>query len=380
MTWLEHHREAESLASRADMARHSGNVDQAKLLCGRAAEAEVRAIEALDPSKQRTLGITAVSAVALYYKAEQMKTAENTAYRLLALDHLPRFARTQLRDLLQTIWSDQFRMSATTSFASSQVNVEIMGDDILRGGAPVSTVFGRVKTVQSLLYRVAEFTRGVDHRRQGPPSQEIRAICRPWVFHAPAANYRFAVTIEDTTGQQDLFEDEQAGPSRIVDSFMSILRASVESPTEGLVAIVPAWDYRHTFLRLTHDLSPDRHHQLNVWSPRHTDHVLLDIHARKRVSGAMRDVIGEASAPHTVKGVLRAVHLDRGWLMVRDRRGRYTVNGVDDTVDDVIGAMVNREVIVNTSADGKGHLQYRGIETAETEPLSLFSARTEVSA
>lgn len=115
MTWLEHHREAESLASRADVARHSGNIDQAKLLCGRAAEAEVRAIEALEPSKQRTLGITAVSAVALYYKAEQMKMAENTAYRLLALDDLPGFARIQLRDLLQAIWGDQLRKSATAS-------------------------------------------------------------------------------------------------------------------------------------------------------------------------------------------------------------------------------------------------------------------------
>ena len=128
MTWLEHHREAESLASRADVARHSGNVDQAKLLCGRAAEAEVRAIEALDPSKQRTLGITAVSAVALFYKSEQMRTAENTAYRLLALDSLPGFARVQLCDLLQAIGGDQMtRTSATTSTVARSGQEETNG-------------------------------------------------------------------------------------------------------------------------------------------------------------------------------------------------------------------------------------------------------------
>ena len=105
MTWLEYHRQSETLASRADVARLSGNGDQARLLYGRAADVEVRALEALDPTKRRTLGITAVSAVALYYKAAQLRTAENTACRLLALDNLPRFARMQLRDLLQAIWT-----------------------------------------------------------------------------------------------------------------------------------------------------------------------------------------------------------------------------------------------------------------------------------
>ena len=105
MTWLEHHRQSERFASGADVARVKGESARAKHMYGKAADAEARALEALDPSKQRTFGITAVSTVALYYKAAQLTLAESTAHRLLALDNLPKFARLQLRDLLQAIWN-----------------------------------------------------------------------------------------------------------------------------------------------------------------------------------------------------------------------------------------------------------------------------------
>ena len=103
MTWLEHHRKSERFASSADVARFKSDPARARHLYGKAADAEVQAIEALDPSKQRTFGITAVSAVALYYKAAQLTLADNTAYRLLAMASLPKFARVQIRELLQTI-------------------------------------------------------------------------------------------------------------------------------------------------------------------------------------------------------------------------------------------------------------------------------------
>lgn len=107
MTWLEHHQQSEKLASGADVARFEGDGKLAKRLYGQAAEAEVRAIAALDPSKQRTLGITAVSAVALYYKAAQPQLAEKAAYRFLGLGNLPNFARMQLLELPHAIWTEQ---------------------------------------------------------------------------------------------------------------------------------------------------------------------------------------------------------------------------------------------------------------------------------
>lgn len=367
MTWLEHHQQSEKLASDADVARYKGDGKLAKRLYGKAAEAEVRAVDALDPSKQRTLGITAVSAVALYYKAQQPLLAEKAAYRFLGLDNLLNFARVQLRDLLHAIWAEQRNTSEVAERPSDQVNVAMSGDDILMGGAPIGAVARCVGVVQSLLYRVAEFIQDAEHRPAGRPSPEIRAACRPWILHVPASNYQFAVTIEDSIGQRDLFDD--SGPRRIVDNFIDILRASVDSPEEKLPLVVPSQEYQHTFLRLTHRLSPDEPHRLSVWSPRHPKHISLDHGTRARIKSAMNRPAKEPMAPQAVEGVLRAVDLDRGRLVVRDQHAKYKVEGVDETMDDVIGTMVNRQVIVQAESRAPSKLLYKTIVAAGSKEL-----------
>lgn len=364
MTWLEHHHQSEKLASSADVARFNGDGELAKRLYGKAAEAEVRAIDALDPSKVRTLGITAVSAVALYYKAAQLLLAESTAYRFLGLDNLPNFARLQLRDLLHAIWAEQRDVSEVAELPSDQLNVAMSGNDILMGVAPIGAVVRCVEAVQSLLYRVAEFIQGVDHRPTGRPSPAIRAACRPSILHVPASNYQFAVTIEDSIGQRELFDDR--GPHKIVDTAIDILRAGADSPEEELPMVVPADDYQHTFLQLTRDLSPNEPHRLSVWSPRHPKHISLDHTTRERARAAMSNTIQKPMGPRSLEGVLRAVDLDRGRIMVKDQHGKYKVDGIDDTLDDSIGAMVNRPVVVQAEASAT-KLIYKNIAAVDSK-------------
>ena len=69
MSWNEHHSESEKLASEAELVSRSGNRQEAEQLYAEAAAAEARALADLTPEKQRTIGITAISAVALWYKA-----------------------------------------------------------------------------------------------------------------------------------------------------------------------------------------------------------------------------------------------------------------------------------------------------------------------
>lgn len=378
MTWLEHHRQSEAFASGADVARLKGDTERARRLYGKAAEAEVRALDVLDPSKQRTLGITAVSAVALYYKAMEFRLAENTAYRLLNLDGLPNFARTQLRDLLQAVWTSQLDSSESATGFSDQVNIAMSGDDIVMGNAPIIAVAHCVTMVYSILYRVTELLQGLEHRTTGTPSPATRAACRPWISHIPTTDYQFAVSIDDSIGQRELFGE--SGPRKIVDSFISILQASVDSPEEKLPLVVPARDYQRTFLGLTRKmLSPDRSHRLSVWSPRHPEHISLDYRTRARVRAAMKNIAIEPTGPQTVQGRLRAVDLDRKYIVVRNRHGKYKVGGIDDTMDDVIGPMVNRQVTVEAESTTATKLSYKTIAVADSkesiaskETLDLF--------
>ena len=103
MSWITYHRASERLASEAQAASIRGRRAEALELYAQAADAEEKALYVLDSSKVRTIGITAVSAASLYYKAANLARAEELAGHWLELGALPNFAREQLRGLLQSI-------------------------------------------------------------------------------------------------------------------------------------------------------------------------------------------------------------------------------------------------------------------------------------
>lgn len=117
MSWIEHHENSERLASQAQVAAREGRRDDALTLYARATDAEDRALEDLDPSKTRTLGISAVSAASLHYKANRLDRAETVAFKWLGVGRLPAFAGDQLRILLRSIRIQRVRERAGAQFA-----------------------------------------------------------------------------------------------------------------------------------------------------------------------------------------------------------------------------------------------------------------------
>lgn len=107
MTWAEHHQRSEKLAARALVAMQSGQENPAWALYAQAAEEEELALNTLDPSKQRTLGITGVSAVALWYKSQRYREAERLAASLLKMKSMPRFAVDSLQNIIRDIKQKQ---------------------------------------------------------------------------------------------------------------------------------------------------------------------------------------------------------------------------------------------------------------------------------
>jgi hypothetical protein len=100
MTWAKHHSDSEGLAGRAESAVRSGCAEEARRLYALAADAEDRGLAALDGSKSKTIGVSAVSAAWLWYRAGLTERAEQSAQRSLTNAGLPEFARAQLRELL----------------------------------------------------------------------------------------------------------------------------------------------------------------------------------------------------------------------------------------------------------------------------------------
>ncbi|MEO6970903.1 MAG: hypothetical protein ABI217_08410 [Chthoniobacterales bacterium] len=139
MSWAENHRESERLAVAAETAARNGNIADAYALYVEAANAESAALAALDPSKSRTAGITAVSAVSLYYKGKAFEMAEAFGLRYMNEGSLARFARSQLRALLQSIWGEAAISAAGLKFSKHDVLISVKGGEVLKRGRPTGS-------------------------------------------------------------------------------------------------------------------------------------------------------------------------------------------------------------------------------------------------
>ena len=367
MSWREHHKQSEFLASQAQSLLRLGRHHEAYDLYSRAAKAEAQALNALDVSKTRTLGISAVSAVSLFYKATDFASAEKTAIQWLACESLPSFAADQLRILLQTVWSERVREQSETQFAPGEVVISVKGGEVVEGGAPLNLIVDKVQIVQTLFYRTAEFLSKLPHRTRGLPDKEIQDYCRPWLFQRAPGSYQFAVAVQESPFQKDWLKEDLPVARDVADCFLSILHNGIEDPVEGLSDLVPQPEYRSTFLKLTRNLAPNGKicGELEVQSADGSRVVKLDPEVRKNISEAVRTIASPDESPPTLqslKGILRAVDLDRDWLEVVSEDDKpHRVRSVGEQVDDVIGPLVNKPVIVHVQMEN-GVAKFKDIE------------------
>src|SRR5262245_34503815 len=103
MTWKDAHSRSEQLAAKAHQLARNGNRSAALKTFQDAAGAEEEALSYLTDSQPRTLGITSVSAVALWLKAREFVKAERLAHQLLMRLQDNGSAAASLRELLQSI-------------------------------------------------------------------------------------------------------------------------------------------------------------------------------------------------------------------------------------------------------------------------------------
>lgn len=371
MTWAELHSESEQLAIEAQLALRARNSEQAIELYKRAAEIEQQALEQLDLSKIRTRGITAVSAVALWFKASEYSLAEQLGYSMLADPHIPDFAREGLRNLVQAIWTESSKQKAGVKFVPGQVMVSVKGGEVVTGGAPLDLIVDKVQTIQSMFYRTIEFVNGVSHRRAGRPTKELQEACRPWLFQSAPGSYQFSVAIQKP--QQADFFKQDIEPERIAQHFLEIVSASSGDDTAELEKLVPDDTYRSTFLRLARNLTPTGKTKtfecIEFYGPGETRPVTLGVESRININQQLRKKPADQTTTDEVheelRGILRALHLDKDWLDVVVDGVSMHVDGLQDTVDDVIGPMVNRSVIVRTVRVSQKKRKFVDIELAD---------------
>lgn len=367
MSWVDFHKASEVAAIGAEEALREGNAARSVILYAEAAEHEQRALEVVEAGKARTRGITAVSAVSLWYKAAAYERAEQLAYSVLGDLSVPEFARTDLRNLVQAIWTETSKKTANVNFLPGQVFVSVKGGEVITGGAPLDLIVEKVQTIQALFYRTIEFIKQMPLRTRGGPVREIQESCRPWLFQAAPGSYQFSVAIQEPK-QLDFFRQD-ARPDLVARQFLEILKASASDDREQLETVVPKVEYRNVFLKLCRNLAPTgkTFDSLELRTATGDSSIALTPEARSTINQSLRKnlpvgVLDSADVVEEFVGILRAVDLEKDFLVVIADGPPVRVTGLEDAMDDVIGPMVNKPVKVRVVRGIKGSLRFRDIE------------------
>ncbi|WP_235375827.1 hypothetical protein [Burkholderia thailandensis] len=210
--------------------------------------------------------------------------------------------------------------------------------------------------------------KNMPHRSRGGPQRSIQDACRPWLFQAPPGSYQFSVAIQEPA-QKDFF-DESIRPDEVALHFLALLKASSLDEREALEKLIPDREYRSTFLKLIRNLAPTgkSFERLEIKAAGESGGVVLAPENRVLINQSLREQTppvssrGEAT---TVVGTLRAVHLDKDWLDLNMSGKSIHIDGVKDSIDDIIGPMMNKQVVVHVLKLPKGKLKFVDIELEE---------------
>lgn len=378
MSWALFHTESERLAAAAEVASRSGQHEDATRLYREAAKAEENALQALEPAKERTRGITAISAASLHYKASDFETAESLALRYLATAQLPPFAVLELQSLLKTLWSEIEIAAAGLSFSKQDIFVSVRGGEVFTGGAPLDLIVRKIEEIRAFYYRTVEWVLGLPVRMRGAPSHDIQELFRPWLLHAPPGSYQFAVRLQSPPQLEFGFlRPELPQVEEIMQKFIQIVRQSASDPKHGLEVLVPDEGYRGVFMKLARSLAPTgkSYSELAIRTGRSDN--LPDAIFRPETRKALNETIkSQRREPPTeiplepveLRGTLRAVHLDEDWLevTVNDPVERHIkVEQAGDAIDDIVGPMINRRVILQAGKSVSGKFVFRDIDAED---------------
>lgn len=365
MNWLDFHRKSEQLSSDANVYKKRGDIELSLNLYRQAAEFEQEALSLIDNSKTRTLGIIAVSATSLWFKAKEYEKAQQLSYLILHKYNLPPFALQELQLLLQTIWTEQTKSTAGINFANEQLLVSVKGKEVVVGGAPLDLIVEKVQIIQSIFYRSIEFLRGLPHRKKGNPSKEIQESFRPWLFQAPPGSYQFSVAIQSPK-QLDMF-NQNIEATNLVENFLKIVKATIDSD-DSLSQLVPDKNYQSTFMKLSRNLSPNgkSFDRLEIRNIDGSNSILITPEDRQTIGKRITSTTEkQIESKETLYGILRAVHLDKDWLDLNIENKSVHITDLRDTVDDVIGPLINKPVRVTVSKSSGHKFRFIDIEADE---------------
>jgi len=350
------HREAEDLSAAATSAAAVGRYEEAKALYAQAAQLEEVAFKEIPTDKIRTRSILSVSVASLFYKAQLLKNAERVIFRFLGTERLEAWAERQLRELLLVVTDEKLLAEELKQrYSGENITVHLRGGEIGSGTGPLDLILEKTAGFRSLLYRFAEWIGEYPLRTSGDPPKELQDLIQARATEPTHGSYKLEILLTEPL-QRELFGKERVRPHLVSDVLFNFIGQLMQGERDKIEALVPEPSYRKALLELTNNITPRGRRLQEVGIYRRRDDKIESVYLTEALSEQIKDII-----PHKPKlpkeqeaqrrGILRALHLDEHWLELAISGGiREVCDTVPDMLDDVVGPMVNHEVIVRGPA------------------------------
>lgn len=340
------HRRSEELAFFAERAERKGDLQAALAQYGESARLEEECALEIpgDVPKIRTL--LAISAVALWLRAERWSEAARAGCAFLAQpDKLTPDGVRAIQKLVDRAWrTDEVEQALGVRGSFVPVEATLSGGLVRQGLAPSTLVAERRDVLAPLILRVAEWRSHKKYRRAGPSTLASSYD----IFEAPAIGGSYSLRLYVGATAEQMHEGLAASPRDVVEQFFGLAEAIAAGPEE-IRRTVEDEAYIKVFLRAFRDLAPDGRSVARVElgsmvRGRMTQVAALTPETRERLTTSLRQQ-GEEK-PVILDGVLKSVNL-RG---VEPRIGIDTTAGVRSfriakgEHDDTIGPKLNRSV------------------------------------
>ncbi len=370
------HTTAQELSARAATFLAEGRAQEAQHLFVEAAKHEAAALASVPSDKTRTRSVLSVSVASLLYKGALLDEAERAIFRYLAPGDLDAWADAQLRELLHVATDERLLMTTLARrYSGESITVSLRGGEIGAGTGPLDLILEKATGFRSLLYRMAEWVGRFPLRHHGPPPKELLDLVQARATEPAAGSYSLEIRLTEPV-QPDLYEPARVLPVELSDRLFNFLECLTAGAPSDLENLVPQPDYRKALLQLTRNIVPGGKRIREIGIYRQKQDRLQSIYLTDALPPRIREAIPRppeslAEEHRSYRGVLRALHLDRNWLTLTLEDGTHTTcDTVPEMLDDVVGPMVNRHVLVTgplRQKRGKDRLLVSEIELVDQE-------------
>ena len=371
------HEKAQRLSAEAAvLERQRTGHARALALFREAADLEGQAFAEAPVDKPRTRSLLAISYVSLLLKADALDHAARAAAAILADPKFPASTHAEMKTLLEAVWEEQTVKAAGLKYSGEEVELKLRGGQVGSGTAPVDVALHFLSVSNNYAIRLAEWSAQKPFRPRGPAGREIVGSMVARATQPAASSYKFSIRFMEPR-QRDLFGTDSVAasfdPAKTARTFVDLARAVAVGDVERIREMVPDKDYRLALVKLTRNMLPSRSANATLEVRRLGDSPLQTVQLHSEQRKAATEVVRELSplppkdsSVRVIRGVLRALDLDRKWLRIDPAKGPgiRCLASPEVALDDVIGPMVNRRVIAHVTEGGRG-IVLRDVELDE---------------